>query len=142
MSLSNGVCAAAAAALILSVAACVPSGNFLPPPTAPALAAPVATPAVVPAGVNGFNVTQVTFASSAGVRLGEYRNTSAGAWVETDATGKTTFNFAESTRDEWSVYLVDRSRNVEIQLDLFKKQVLYAPVGSPRQPLYVITASR
>jgi hypothetical protein len=37
--------------------------------------------------------------------------------------------------------MTDRSRNVEIQLDVYRKIVSYAPVGQQRQDLYRITQS-
>jgi hypothetical protein len=62
-----------------------------------------------------------------------------GGWVEKDAAGQVSFRFEETGRDGWSVYLLDRSRNVRLQLDLHRKQVLYAAGDETMRPLYPIT---
>lgn len=93
--------------------------------------------------VNGYNVIEIFFRHDTKKTEGGLHTFGGGLWQLSDAAGtKTTFRFREATRDEWSVYLVDDSRNVEIQLDLFKKQVLYAPIGQPRTPLYTILSAR
>ena len=44
-------------------------------------------------------------------------------WQEKNPDG--VFPFDEKARDEWSIYLFDPDRNVTIQLDLYKKEILY-----------------
>ncbi|MEZ5670262.1 MAG: hypothetical protein R3F55_23110 [Alphaproteobacteria bacterium] len=100
------------------------------------------TPGVSPDQVNGYSVSQVTFTDAQGIRLGTYRNNAAGSWVETDASGAVTFTFTEMQRDEWSVYLRDYTRNVDIQLDLYTREVKYAPAGQQRAALYRISDAR
>jgi len=82
-------------------------------------------------GVNGFNVTDVEHSRGAFISNGN------GTWIERGNDGST-FNFDEQQRDEWSVYLFDRSRNVSLQLDLFRKLVLYAQGNAPKRSLYQI----
>ena len=93
------------------------------------------------AAVNGRNATAVDI-GQAGRKLGEFRQTGPKQWVEINASGAATFRFEETNRDEGSVYLVDRSRNVTIQLDLHTRKVMYGDAGSPRRPLYDILAAR
>jgi hypothetical protein len=89
------------------------------------------------AGVNGWNATLINF-GSAGKRLGQWRMNRAKRWVETNEAGLVKFNFDEVQRDEWSVYMVDRSRGVNIQLDLWRRKVIYSDAKRPRFDLYDI----
>jgi hypothetical protein len=57
---------------------------------------------------------------------GSFRKTGDGQWAEYNPQGAATYAFAETGRDDWSVYLVDRSRNVEIQLDVYRQIISYA----------------
>ena len=93
------------------------------------------------AGVNGRNATAVDI-GQAGKKLGEYRQTGPKQWAEINAAGAVAFRFEETNRDEWSVYLVDRARNVTIQLDLFTRKVMYGDAGSQRRPIYDVLAAR
>ena len=87
--------------------------------------------------VNGRNVTFVRHGG------GSFARQSDGSWGEFDGNGQMTFRFAEMQRDEWSVYLNDPSRNVQIQLDLFRRKISYGTGGAPRSDLYdIIGASR
>lgn len=86
-------------------------------------------------GVNGYNVTQANFSD------GVFRQTGNGRWTEFNASGRATYSFTETGRDEWSVYLDDQSRNVQLQLDLFRKWVGYGQNGSGKSDLYRIRAS-
>lgn len=83
--------------------------------------------------VNGRNVLSVRVPS------GMFRMTDSGTWVEQGNNGAT-FDFAEQNRDDWSVYLIDNSRGVRLQLDLHRRQVFYADETAPdMRPLYAIT---
>jgi hypothetical protein len=87
---------------------------------------------------NGRRVTRVI--ASSGVAELEYVQVAAGRWIERALpSNRTTFQFRESNRDDWSVYLVDDSRKVEIQLDLHTRKVNYSEKGGPRRPIYTIT---
>lgn len=87
------------------------------------------------ATVNGMSVGQVRHPG------GSFTNTGGGQWQEADAQGRVTFNFQEESRDEWSVYLFDASRNVSLQLDLHRGEVLYGIGAEPKTVLYPITQS-
>ncbi|MGB0929572.1 MAG: FG-GAP repeat domain-containing protein, partial [Chitinophagales bacterium] len=93
---------------------------------------------------NGRIATSVTFANATnGTKLGEYRQESNKKWVETSAkTNAVTFRFEERGRDDWSIYLLDKSRNVEIQLDLHTQKVMYNVVGQPRRAIYTIVDAK
>ncbi|WP_424983863.1 MliC family protein [Maritalea sp. S77] len=83
--------------------------------------------------VNGYVVSQVNHA------LGSFANAGNGQWHEIDMQGQVTFQFQEEYRDEWSVYLFDASRNVSIQIDLYRGQISYAVGSDPKTDLYSIT---
>ena len=83
--------------------------------------------------VNGRNVLSIRMPT------GQLRMTGAGTWVEQGNNGAT-FHFVEGSRDDWSVYLLDSSRGVRLQLDLHRRQVFYADESAPAmRPLYAIT---
>lgn len=86
-------------------------------------------------GVNGRNVTRVNVAG------GSFREARRGVWAEYDRNGKVVFTFTETARDDWSVYLNDASRNVQLQLDLHRKKVRIGNNGGSRSDLYNITSS-
>tara|TARA_R110000772_G_scaffold49100_1_gene112210 strand:+ start:3119 stop:3970 length:852 start_codon:yes stop_codon:yes gene_type:complete len=85
--------------------------------------------------VTGYNVTSANF------RGGSFRKTGDGRWTEFNANGRPTFRFSETGRDEWSVYLNDRSRNVQLQIDIYRKWVTYGTNGGPKSDLYQITSA-
>ncbi|MEP3048028.1 MAG: hypothetical protein ABJL55_21935 [Roseibium sp.] len=86
--------------------------------------------------VNGSNVVQVDFPA------GKFKQAGWRQWHETDAQGRVRFNFQEQARDEWSVYMFDASRNVSIQLDLYRKKILYGQGNQPKTDLYdIVNAS-
>ncbi|HEX4961665.1 MAG TPA: hypothetical protein VF173_12550 [Thermoanaerobaculia bacterium] len=49
------------------------------------------------------------------------------------------FEFTESARDEWSVYLDDPSRKVSIQIDLHRKKIRYSDPETPWQDQHDVT---
>lgn len=72
--------------------------------------------------VKGANVNLVEF--STGSATGSFKETTPKKWAEYDAKGKKKFQFEETGRDEWSVYMVDKSRGgMKIALDLWQKKV-------------------
>ncbi|WP_133192680.1 SH3 domain-containing protein [Labrenzia sp. 011] len=99
--------------------------------------APVSTKRAQPASnaVNGYSVARIVYPG------GSFTSTGNGQWQEADTQGRVNFRFHEQARDEWSVYLFDASRNVSLQLDLHRKQVLYGIGNAPKTVLYPITAS-
>jgi hypothetical protein len=82
--------------------------------------------------MNGWLVRKVKFNKGAFVYKGNQR------WVETGKRNQVRFNFNEVARDDWSVYLVDYSRDVHIQLDLHTRKIMYHTGNKPRTPLYRI----
>ena len=86
--------------------------------------------------MSGWLVKKVTVKNGAFVYKGNKR------WVEKDASNKTVFRFTEVARDDWSVYMKDSSRNVNIQLDLHTKKVMYNVGNDPRVALYNIKRVR
>jgi hypothetical protein len=86
-------------------------------------------------GVNGWNVQVVQFGG------GTYAKQGDGSWAEYNSAGQIAFRFVETQRDEWSVYLNDPSRNVQIQLDLFRRKISYGTGGGQRSDLYDITGA-
>ena len=107
-----------------------------------ALAAPLFTLAVTfspvaHAGpVNGRNVNVVESPQATFGQIGQKN------WVEENKQGKRIFSFAETNRDDWSVYLRDRSRNVRLQLDIHRKKVGYSDASNPAtRDLYLITSA-
>lgn len=84
---------------------------------------------------NGRNLSAVMVDAGPNV---EYIRQGGGQWIETDSQGRTKFRFRERARDEWSVYLVDDSRGIELQLDIHRRKVTYSERGGPRRDLYNI----
>lgn len=95
-------------------------------------------PVLAQSGVDGRNVTVIEY----GRKLGELRQTGPGQWAETNAAGQVAFRFEETKRDESAVWLLDRSRNVTLQIDLKTRKIMYSAGGSPASELYsVLTAA-
>jgi hypothetical protein len=89
---------------------------------------------------NGKNVVFVTYRGEDG-RVGAFRQAGEGRWIEQNQDGR--FDFMEVNRDDWSVYLRDRTRRMNLQLDLHTRRVNTADAmnRTPRQ-LYSITNAR
>lgn len=83
-------------------------------------------------GVNGYNVVEVYHSG------GRFVENGGGRWTELGNDGAQ-FNFVETGRDEWSVYLNDPGRNLQIQLDLHRRQILWGQNNGPKSPLYNMT---
>lgn len=83
-------------------------------------------------GTNGFNVVEVFHPG------GRFFASGGGRWTERGNNGAQ-FNFIETGRDEWSVYLNDPGRNMQIQIDLHRGLILWSQNNGPKSPLYNIT---
>lgn len=85
--------------------------------------------------VTGRNVSRATYSHSprAGLKWSHDQ-----VWYEHNEQGKTTFTFKEVGRDDWSVYLHDRSRDVQIQIDVHRMWVTYGTHNNPKRDLYKI----
>jgi PLAT/LH2 domain len=90
--------------------------------------------AAAPAGINGANLASVTHSG------GKIEKTGDAEWTEFNANGEAGFTFQETGRDEWSVYLDDPSRNVQLQLDVHRKMITYGQGGGEKSDLYPITS--
>lgn len=86
--------------------------------------------------VNGRDVAFVQFQG------GSIAQTGGRTWAEYGNGGPARFNFQETHRDDWSVYLNDASRNVQLQLDLHRKWISYGENGGPKRDLYQITDAK
>jgi len=86
-------------------------------------------------GVNGRNVQLAKYAQ------GRFQKTGPDIWKEFNAAGIPVFSFKETNRDEWSVYISDSSRNVQIQIDLYRMKILYGTNGGAKRDLYSITSA-
>ena len=83
--------------------------------------------------VNGRNMTRAFTAT------GQFVMTGPGQWEERGSNGAA-FQFTETNRDDWSVYLNDASRGVSLAIDAHTRRVMYADTGAPQwRPLYDIT---
>lgn len=69
---------------------------------------------------------------------GNFKQTSNQTWTETDPN-RNNHIFTETGRDEWSVYMIDRSRDITIQLDLYMKEIYIYYDRPNRRVLYKIT---
>lgn len=96
--------------------------------------------ATVEATTNGRNVNVVEFGDNSG-QLGTFRQISKSQWIEQNKQGQKTFAFSQTQRDDWSVYLLDSSRNVRLQLDLHRKVVRYSDPQTPIRDQYKILSS-
>ncbi|WP_420413522.1 SH3 domain-containing protein [Roseibium sp.] len=82
--------------------------------------------------VTGKNVASVSYPGGVFKQVG-YRE-----WHETGPRGRVRYTFIEKSRDQWSVYLHDASRNVSIQLDLHRRKILIGLASAPNTPIYDI----
>jgi hypothetical protein len=85
--------------------------------------------------VNGYNVSYVAF------DRGSFRQDGK-RWTEYDINNRPVFTFDETGRDDWSVYLYDRSRNVRLQLDLHRRKIGYGENDQRVSDLYDIVSAR
>jgi hypothetical protein len=70
-----------------------------------------------------------------------FKQVSAAGWTEDKPDGTVAFTFNETGRDDWSVYLQDPSRNVAIQLDLFRLMTVYQEAGGAKRDLYPVVSA-
>lgn len=86
--------------------------------------------------VKGDNVQFVRYAEFG---RGTFMNIGGKNWKESNSQSNS--NFVETGRDEWSVYLNDGSRQLGIQLDLWRKKVVMVQANGTRTDLYDIVES-
>lgn len=92
--------------------------------------------------VNGLNVSYVEYSQGGSSRAGTFTQTNSTTWVEESSHNNSRFTFRETQRDDWSVYLLDESRNISIQLDLHRKEIVIYWERPTRGKLYNILAVR
>ncbi|MFM9887319.1 MAG: hypothetical protein ACKVQT_30195, partial [Burkholderiales bacterium] len=93
-------------------------------------------------GTDGRRVSQVSFGQPGQV-LGTFAQFGQAAWVERNAQGNAVFKFREVGRDDWSVYLLDDSRGIRLQLDLHTRKVNHRyRDNDPYTPLYSIVMAK
>jgi hypothetical protein len=92
---------------------------------------------VAQTGANGWNPTMINLGLG-GKGLGQWRmdRSKPNHWVETNDTGLVRFQLDEIQRDQWSVSIVDRSRDNKVQLDLWKRNVIYSDTKKQRFDLH------
>jgi len=74
--------------------------------------------------------------------VGSFLQTGPKTWKEMDENGKTLFQFVESSRDDWSVYLNDPSRRISIKIDIFRKKISWSRPRTPWHDLYDVLSAR
>ncbi|MHA6287299.1 hypothetical protein [Maricaulis sp. CAU 1757] len=60
-------------------------------------------------------------------------------WVEINSQGQRTYRFRETHRDQWSVYLRDDSRDMDMQIDLHRNWIRLGWPGHDMADQYRIT---
>lgn len=94
--------------------------------------------ALADAAPTGRTLKEAVFSNGDQSPLGSFRRVADGTWQEVDANGALRFTFTELRRDDWTVYLLDQTRGIEIRLDLHQRQVLYVAGGQQPYPIYAI----
>ena len=90
----------------------------------------------LPKIIKAANVAKVTYQTNDG-KTGYFTKSANGQWIEN--TGGMTLNFVQYNQDEWSVYIKDNSRSMDLQVDLFQKKIFVEPYGSGRRQIATIT---
>lgn len=90
-----------------------------------------AVPDTATAQVDGRNVVRVH--SGHGSRITgifeQEQGSRPSVWAEKTVQGVTRFRFAETHRDQWSVYLYDASRRINLRVDLWLDKIVYSDPG-------------
>jgi hypothetical protein len=87
--------------------------------------------------INGRNVRVVTHTK------GQFVQINATTWHEKGTNGQTSFTYVELGRDDWSVFLHDKKRDVRITLNLWKKEITYKPASATNfRKIFTITNSQ
>ena len=91
--------------------------------------------------MNGYLTTAVVVGLD-NVALANFTQTGDVAWTETSNNPEVNdYEFTETARDEWSVYLRDDSRGVNIQLDMNRMMVVYSDDNGNAFDLYDIMSA-
>ena len=91
---------------------------------------------------DGKTVNLVEYGDASGNAIGHFRQTSEDTWSEDIGPNRRdAFRFQEVARDQWSVYMLDASRDTWIQIDLFTNKIMVHASGAQPVPLYEILDS-
>lgn len=74
--------------------------------------------------------------------LGEFIQKDGLEWAELDKNGVEVFQFEETNRDSWSVYLDDESRGISVQLDLWTEEIYLYPSGQTQDKARLYNVAR
>lgn len=91
------------------------------------------------AGPTGRTVSRVDYNSAYGDKPGYFVKRGR-EWFECNSDGQ--FCFEEQSRDDWSVYLVDRQRGISIQLNLYTNRINIGHGGQANQLLYNVVSAQ
>jgi hypothetical protein len=86
-------------------------------------------------------VKLVRYMDAKGNEIGGFTQQANRRWAEFGPSHSFKFNYTETARDDWSVYLQDNTRGVSIQIDLHTRQVIYSDRTVSRQPLYTVATA-
>lgn len=83
---------------------------------------------------NGWNTNFVRFNG------GTFERTHTGAWLEfKDGNNRPRYQWRETHRDDWSIYFRDNSRNMTMQIDMYRNWIRLEWPGHPMQDQWRIT---
>jgi hypothetical protein len=99
---------------------------------------PIKTEPVI---VTGYNLTLVKYTNGEVDPAGQFKLVDTKVWEEESFINGSIYKFSEESRDDWSVYLYDASREMKIQLDLYTKKVNIDYDSPDWGTLYNITSS-
>jgi len=91
--------------------------------------------------VNGRNLNFVAFGDGSSKPTGYLRNLGNGKWSEEGKDMKHRFVFVEEGRDDYSVYLYDKSRKIKLRPDLHRQIVTYSDPQTPERDQYLIKSA-
>ncbi len=90
----------------------------------------------------GHTLTLVEYVSSDGKSFGSFRSQDGGKWAESDGKGQERFYFVEMGREKTAVHLLDRSRGLEVHIDLKGDVITWNYVGKQRLTAYRIVTEQ
>jgi hypothetical protein len=92
--------------------------------------------------INGRIVTSVRCLNSRGAVAGGFRQIDTDQWIEFDTNHALSRVLRETNRDDWSVYLLEPSSGLALQLDLHTRKVMASAPDLPRTAVYEIGATQ
>ena len=89
-------------------------------------------------GVDWDNINLIGFGGQDAGIEGYFQYNGNYEWAELDAAKNYRFTFEETHRDDWSVYILDESRDMEIEIDLYTNQINLSSADGPLRMLYFV----